>query len=297
MLGILNLYKPPGLTSRDCVNHLQKSLRGLKAGHAGTLDPIAEGVLLVAVDKGTRLIEYFQQLSKTYVGEFRLGCRSESLDTESPIEILEDPPEISREQVEALLPRFVGQITQVPPKFSAIKVNGKRAYQLARDGLEVEVPERQVTIHHLDLLRFQADRMELRVHCDGGTYIRTLGQDIARSCRSDAIMTSLRRTAIGPCRIEDALSLETLNSFESIETNLLNPAEVLVHMQQVTASGDSIQRARNGLYLERERLVSLSSDSDLKEQLPCLLVDERGQLKAVLTYRNSGKWGADRNFD
>ncbi len=131
MLGILNLYKPHGLTSRDCVNQLQRLLRGFKAGHAGTLDPIAEGVLLVAVDKGTRLIEYFQQLSKTYVGEFRLGCRSESLDIESPVEVLENAPQITDDSLQAVLPRFTGKITQVPPKFSAIKVNGKRAYQLA----------------------------------------------------------------------------------------------------------------------------------------------------------------------
>ncbi len=152
-------------------------------------------------------------------------------------------------------------------------------------------------IHQLQLVSLQGDRMVLQVHCDGGTYIRTLGQDIARACGSDAVMTKLQRTAIGPCRVENASLIESLDSFESIESSLLNPADVLVHMQKVTADADSIQRARNGLFLERERLHIRSSALELDEQLPCLLIDDRGRLKAVLTYRGGGMWGADRNFD
>ena len=140
MFGILNVLKPIGMTSRDCVNRLQRLVYPLKIGHAGTLDPIAEGVLIIAIGQAVRLVEALHDLDKTYVGTFLLGCRSESADTETEVEKLENAPLVTQALLDAARPQFIGNIRQRPPVYSAVKIDGKRAYKIARKGREVEMP-------------------------------------------------------------------------------------------------------------------------------------------------------------
>lgn len=203
MLGFLNVHKPIGCTSRDVVNTIQRLLRPEKVGHAGTLDPLASGVLVVAVGGATRLIEWVQQQSKVYEGSFRFGVFSPTDDLEG--ELTENAGPIpTRSQIEAILPQFTGQIQQVPPVFSAIKVDGKRAFDLARKGREVELESRPVMIYSLELLDYNAPDLKLRVHCGAGTYIRSLGRDIAHALGTQAVMTSLCRTSIGGFELSTA---------------------------------------------------------------------------------------------
>lgn len=203
MLGFLNVHKPIGCTSRDVVNTIQRLLKPEKVGHAGTLDPLASGVLVVAVGGATRLIEWVQQQSKFYEGSFRFGVHSPTDDLEG--ELTESAGPIpTREQIEELLPRFTGEIQQVPPVYSAIKVDGKRAFDLARKGREVELESRPVMIYSLELLDYTAPDLKLRVHCGAGTYIRSLGRDIAHALGTQAVMTALSRTSIGGFNLSTA---------------------------------------------------------------------------------------------
>ena len=209
--GLLVLDKPAGWTSRDAVNVVLRAVRGAgwgrrcKVGHAGTLDPLATGVLVVCVGKATKLIARVQALPKTYRAGFRLHLESPSLDTESVLRHLPDPPAVTATDIESELPRFLGTIDQTPPAFSAIKVDGRRAYDLARRGEPTNLKPRPVTVHRLDVLAFDGDRFELRIECGSGFYVRSLGRDVAAALGTAAAMDALERTAIGGFRVEDAV--------------------------------------------------------------------------------------------
>ncbi|HOM17612.1 MAG TPA: tRNA pseudouridine(55) synthase TruB, partial [Thermoguttaceae bacterium] len=163
--GILNIYKPAGLTSRDVVNQIQRLLRPAKVGHAGTLDPLATGVLVVCVGPATRLIKYVQRMPKEYIGAFLLGRSSPTEDTDGPVTELENPPIPSLDAVETAARKMLGPILQRPPAYSALKVEGRRAYELARQGQHVELPPRPVTIYRLDVLSYNYPELVLRIRC------------------------------------------------------------------------------------------------------------------------------------
>ena len=209
--GLLVLHKPPGVTSRDAVNAVQRAARAagwgrrVKVGHAGTLDPLATGVLVVCVGKATKLISRVQALPKTYEAGFRLHAESPSLDTESVVRLLPDPPAVTAADIEAVLPRFVGAHDQTPPAFSAIKVDGRRAYDLARRGEATDLKPRPVVVHRLGLTAFDGDRMELQIECGSGFYVRSLGRDVAAALNTAAAMDALVRTRIGGFRVEGAV--------------------------------------------------------------------------------------------
>lgn len=226
--GFLNVLKPPGMSSHDIIGFVRHRLGVRKVGHAGTLDPGAAGVLPVAVGRATRLIEYLEHADKSYRAELRLGIATDSGDTSGKVlEHLNHFEMPSRDAVEAVLAKFRGDITQVPPAHSAIKVGGRRAYELAREGKTVEIPERHVTIHALDLVRYDAEkqRLLLDVTCSRGTYIRTLCIDIGRALGLPAVMTFLVRTRVGDFPLVDARTLEDLA--EAGETALLAPEDML----------------------------------------------------------------------
>src|SRR5262245_35406014 len=198
MFGLLNIDKPAGLTSRDVVSRVQRLVRPQKVGHAGTLDPLATGVLVVAVGPATRLVEYVQRMPKTYQGTFLLGRTSDTEDVEGEVVELDSPPVPTRAEIDAALPRFIGTIEQRPPAYSALKVAGRRAHKLARRGEAVELAPRPVEIHAIELLRYEYPEMELRIDCGSGTYVRSLGRDVAEAVDTGAVMAALRRLAIGP---------------------------------------------------------------------------------------------------
>lgn len=224
---VLAFDKPYGWTSFGLVAKVRYQLcrklgvKKLKVGHAGTLDPLATGVLLVCTGKATKRIEELQAHTKEYVATLRLGATTPSFDLEKPIDAEYPTEHITREMVEEVLTRFVGTIEQVPPVFSACKVNGSRAYDLARKGAEVELKAKTLVIDEIELLRCGLPEIDIRVVCSKGTYIRALARDIGQALRSGAHLTALRRTRVGPYGVEDCLRLDDFAGWlekQTIET-------------------------------------------------------------------------------
>ncbi len=211
---ILAFDKPYGWTSFQLVAKIRyvmcrrMGVKKLKVGHAGTLDPLATGVLIICTGKSTKRIEELQAHTKEYVATLRLGATTPSFDLEKPIDAEYPTEHITRELVEETLKKFVGTIEQVPPVFSACKVNGSRAYDLARKGEEVELKAKTLIIDELELTRCELPEIEIRVVCSKGTYIRALARDIGEALQSGAHLTALRRTRIGDVRVEDCLQPE-----------------------------------------------------------------------------------------
>ena len=208
---ILCFDKPLGWTSFKVVGHARYHLcrylgvKKLKVGHAGTLDPLATGVVMVCTGKATRRIEELQAHTKEYVATLRLGATTPGYDLEHEIDAVYPTEHIDRPMVEEVLPRFVGEIEQVPPAFSACMVNGTRAYDLARKGQEVELKPKKLVIDEIELLDCSLPDITIRVVCSKGTYIRALARDIGQALQSGAHLTALRRTRVGDVRVEDCL--------------------------------------------------------------------------------------------
>lgn len=209
---VLYLNKPLGWTSFKVVGHVRYHIcrrlgvKKLKVGHAGTLDPLATGVMIVCTGKATKRIEEFQYHTKEYIATIRLGATTPSYDLEHEIDAVYPTEHITRELVEEALKRFVGEIQQVPPAFSACMVNGKRAYDLARKGEEVELKPKLLVIDEIELLECNLPEIKVRVVCSKGTYIRALARDIGEALDSGAHLTALERTRVGNVRIEDCLN-------------------------------------------------------------------------------------------
>lgn len=213
---ILYFDKPLRWTSFNLVAKVRWMLcqrlgvKKLKVGHAGTLDPLATGVLIVCTGRATKRIDELQAHTKEYVATLQLGATTPCFDLEKPIDNVYPTDHITMESIEQVLPRFRGRIEQIPPAFSACKVDGHRAYKLARQGEEVELKPKVLVIDELELLSFDAERMQLsiRVVCSKGTYIRALARDIGQALRSGAHLISLRRTRIGDVRVEQCMRIE-----------------------------------------------------------------------------------------
>jgi tRNA pseudouridine55 synthase len=243
--GLLNLNKPAGLTSRRLVDQVAKLVRPQKAGHAGTLDPLATGVLVVCVGKATRLIELVQQQAKSYEARFLLGRQSDTDDITGNVTEVAVSSEVTREQVEAALPMFCGPIRQVPPSFSAVHVDGARAYDLARKGQAVELAPREVDVYRVELTGFSYPEIDLSIDCGSGTYVRSIGRDLGQTLGCGAVMSALVRTRIGPYRIEDAVTPEQLTP-DTLDRFLLPPTTALEGLPKYSASTEDIEQIRAG---------------------------------------------------
>ena len=187
-------------------------LKKIKIGHAGTLDPLATGVLIVCTGKKTKEIDNFQYQTKEYVAELALGATTPSFDLETEVDATYPTEHITRELVEETLKKFLGEIQQVPPAFSAVKINGKRAYEYARKGQEVEIKPKTLVIDEIELMEYSQSAIKIRVVCSKGTYIRGLARDIGEALKSGAHLTSLVRTRIGETKWEDCLTIEQFQS-------------------------------------------------------------------------------------
>ncbi|MFM7073105.1 MAG: tRNA pseudouridine(55) synthase TruB [Planctomycetota bacterium] len=252
MFGFLNIDKPAGMTSRDVVNRIQRLVRPCKVGHAGTLDPLATGVLVVCLGHATRLVDYVHRYAKRYDALFLLGRASDTEDIEGHVTELPEALDIHREQLEAVLPRFHGQISQVPPAYSALKVDGQRAYARARRGEAVAMEARPAMIHSARCSEFQLPSMRLDIACGTGTYVRSLGRDIARALGTEAVMAELRRVAIGPFSVEQSVALATLEreGLAGIASHLLPPGLALVGLGQRQLTESEERRVRQGQTLD-----------------------------------------------
>jgi len=246
--GILVVDKPVGVTSRRVVDHVARALGTRAVGHAGTLDPLARGVVVVGVGRGTRLVEFVQELPKTYRGTFRLGCSSPSDDLETPVEHEAAPVVPERSAVESALVGFRGEFLQRPCDYSAVHVAGQRAYRLARKGRALDLTPRRVRIDRLDLVEYQWPRLELDLVCSAGTFVRALGRDLACSLGTRAVMEALTRTAVGPFTLEGGLAMDALTPATAAAA--LQPALAAVaHLPRVTLDEETAARlVRGGLF-------------------------------------------------
>ncbi len=258
MNGIIILDKPSGFTSFDAVAVMRGLSHQKKIGHTGTLDPMATGVLPVLLGKAAKALNFLPDTDKEYRAAFRLGERRDTGDITGEVVETNAAP-VALEALESVLPRFRGEISQVPPMYSAVSVGGKRLYELARKGVEVDRPARQVTISALELLSYDPETREgtLRVSCSKGTYIRTLIEDLAKAAGSCGTMTALRRTRACGFTLEDARSLEELKALagEGKLEEVLFPVERLFSQYpEVTVSAAQARRFENGGGLDLVRV-------------------------------------------
>lgn len=268
MNGLLVIDKPGGMTSRDAVNRVQRWFpRRTKIGHTGTLDPLATGVLVVCVGAATRLADYVQAMGKSYASRFRLGATSTSDDADG--EVTETPPATppTREQIDAALSRFVGVIQQLPPAVSALKIDGRRAHDLARAGKEVVLAPRPVRIDAVRVLRYEWPYLDVEVDCGKGTYIRSIARDLGAALGCGGLVQTLRRTRVGPFTAEQGISLDA----DPSNVQLLPMSHAVSGMAQVRLSADDARRVRQG------QRVAVQSDGGAE----VVLTNERGELVGI----------------
>jgi tRNA pseudouridine55 synthase len=246
------------MTSRAVVDLVAEPLRAarVKVGHAGTLDPLATGVLIVAVGHATRLIEYLQRLPKTYRAVVRLGATSDTNDADGAILENLDAPLPTLAQVQEALATQVGTILQRPPDVSALKVDGQRAYKLIRRGRPVDLPPRPVRIDRIDLLAYEWPRLEIEIVCGSGTYIRSIARDVGESLGCGGLIDALTRTRVGPFRIEDALDPLAVEWTSATIPGLLRPAvEALWGLPRARLDAEQVERVSRGQALRADQLA------------------------------------------
>jgi tRNA pseudouridine55 synthase len=281
--GVLNLAKPGGVTSRDVVDLISRPLRKVKVGHAGTLDPLASGVLVVCVGRSTRLIEYVQRMPKAYRTVVRLGARSDTLDADGRIELEPSPTIPTEAEVREALASQVGTIEQIPPQFSALKVEGKRAYDLARNGQAVDLAARPVRVDRVDLIAYAWPHLEFTVDCGSGTYIRSIARDVGEALGCGGLVEVLVRTRIGPFTLEEAID-PTGQAIDAILAHLRPTLDALGDLPRLTLSTGQVEAIKQGKSLwlnEVEEAGAIEGEVGL--------IGPDGGLVAVAEVDSSGK--------
>lgn len=256
--GILLLNKEPGFTSHDAVAKLRGILRFRRIGHAGTLDPMAQGLLVMLLGKATRASEYASGAEKEYIADFILGVETDTQDTTGNV-LAEAPVDVTESQLRQALSSFEGGYDQVPPMYSAIQKDGVRLYDLARKGKEVERESRFIALPLLELLSFEAPRGKLRVRCSKGTYIRTLCHDLGQRLGCGGAMSALTRVQAGDFSLEDALTLgevEQLVKEGTLQQHILPVDRLFASLPAVTLTEEGAKRARNGAHAAQKHLLS-----------------------------------------
>lgn len=294
--GILIVDKPEGVTSRDVVNRVQRLVRPLKCGHAGTLDPMATGVLLVCLGKATRLVPFLHEWPKHYAATFELGKTSDTDDRTGNVleHEVADPP--NQQQVNDGLRQFVGEIEQTPPAFSAVRIKGKRAYDLARQGKAIAPKSRRVTIHSIENLQYRWPILQFDMECGTGTYVRSVGRDLGQLLGCGAMMTALMRTSIGPFKLDDSMNWHDLEQAASLsELPLRNAAEAVQHLastictveeSHLLAQGKPLNRNRELMPNANEKIAALTPEGDLAAI--CEFNSAGSQLKPKLVFYEVG---------
>jgi tRNA pseudouridine55 synthase len=282
MFGFINASKPAGKTSRQVVDRVVRCAAGAKAGHAGTLDPLASGVLVVAIGPATRLIHYVQQMPKRYEAVFLLGRDSPTEDVEGPVVELAGSVVPSREALGRAAAQLTGVIMQRPPAYSALKVAGRRAYDLARRGETVELEPRPVTIHRLEITHYDYPEMRLAIECSAGTYVRTLGRDLAQRAGTLAVMSALVRTAVGVFTLADAISSDEITP-QRLPELIQNPLVAFAAWPRFTVDEAEIARIARGQTIRRSLAPADAQAAATAGMAPeALAVDSAGVLLAVL---------------
>lgn len=263
MQGFLNLNKPFGLTSHDCVARVRRLLKLKRVGHGGTLDPAATGVLPIAIGKATRLLQYLAD-QKAYRAKIRFGMTTATDDLEGEILSQRPAPDLTLAQIQRALPQFEGKIEQIPPSYSAIQVDGKRLYELARAGQPVEAPLRSVEVHCIEILDWQPGpfpEIEVAIDCGPGTYIRSIARDLGAVLGTGGTLAALTRTASSGFQLSSSLTLEQItDQLEAQTFFLIPPTEVLQHLPSLGLSAQHAKRWQQGQRIAWEDVSSTDKD-------------------------------------
>ncbi|MDX1926708.1 MAG: tRNA pseudouridine(55) synthase TruB [Pirellulaceae bacterium] len=271
LFGVLPINKPAGCSSRVVVDRIQRLVGQERVGHTGTLDPMATGVLLMAVGAATRLVEFSHELDKSYLATFELGKTSDTLDITGEVTVVEgaDDHRPTESQILAELSKWQGRVQQVPPNFSALMVDGRRAYKMARKGVEFDLAAREVEILRLELVEYSYPFVKLNIDCGSGTYVRALGRDLAAGLGTAAIMTELTRTRVGPFVLSDCVVARDLYNRVEVARHLF-PAQRLVHnWHALTLTDKQALSLRNGAQitfdeaLEHSRYAAFDQQGEL----------------------------------
>ena len=298
MDGIINIDKPISKTSFAVVAAIRRLAGERRVGHGGTLDPMASGVLPVCIGRGTRVVEFLAEARKTYTAEITLGVTTDTYDTEGRITQRGDPFGIERETIVEALKSFQGRVEQRPPMYSAVKHNGRRLYELARMGVTVERPLRPANIYRIELLNYASPLLTLEVECGKGTYIRSIADDLGRALGCGAHLTGLVRTAYGPFRIDDAVSLDGFEAAcrEGQWQELVRPLDIALETWPAVIVSDE-----QGHLIVNGRLISLDENGlppEAETGGRLCAYSQEGCLLAVLKFRaESGKWHPAKVFN
>jgi tRNA pseudouridine55 synthase len=282
MDGILNIYKPTGITSFGIVSIVRRLIGEHRVGHAGTLDPMASGVLPVCFGKGTRIVEFLLEARKIYHARIELGLTTDTYDASGKTTSYGDYSTINQEQIEQALSPFHGLIRQTPPMFSAIKHKGRRLYQLAREGIIIKRNSRAATIHHLELVDYESPLVTLKIECSRGTYIRTLAHDLGELLGCGAHLKELVRLSYGPFDIESTISQNQLKDafFNNDWQQYIYPLDTVLQNWPVVIVGDEQENIiKNGGPVVMEN----SQIEDVSEKR-CRAYNNDGRLLAVLYF-------------
>ena len=252
MDGVIIINKPKGYTSHDVVNIVRKQLNMKKVGHTGTLDPNATGVLPILVGQATKISKYLIEHKKTYIATIELGEKRDTGDSEGNIiESDSNIKEFDISIIKQVLQSFLGKQKQIPPMYSAIKLNGKKLYEYARSGQKVKVEPREIKIYKMELIEYKNNRIEFKVECSKGTYIRTLCENIAEKLGTIGYMKELQRTSVDKFKIEDSINLEELSKDEA-QKRIITIENIFKEKEKVYLNGKGVELFLNGVQLTRE---------------------------------------------
>jgi tRNA pseudouridine55 synthase len=282
--GILVVDKPRGMTSRAVVDRVLRLVGRVKVGHAGTLDPLASGVLVVCIGPATRLVEEIQALPKSYRTVVRLGARSDTLDADGRIECVENPRVPSPDELAPALAPLVGDVDQVPPEYSALKIGGRRAYDLARSGHAVALAARRVRIDRIAVIRYAWPHLELEIDCGSGTYIRSIARDVGEALGCGGLVDVLVRTRIGPFSLAAAADLDGLSA-GSVASWLRPAVEAVAGLPRLVLDPNQVAAIAAG----RRLPAGLEIAAGLAPG-PIALLDPDGRLAALGELDQAGEW-------
>ena len=283
--GVIPVDKPVGVSSRHVVDVVARALRLKAVGHAGTLDPLASGVVIVCVGHATKLVDYVHDLPKHYVAAFLLGRSSPSDDFETPIEEEANPVRPTLAEIEAAAAAFRGDILQRPCDYSAVHVEGKRAYRLARKGRPLVLESKPVRIERLAITGYEWPRLAVEIECSSGTFVRALGRDLAESLGTKAVMESLVRTAVGPFALPASTPLDAITP-DGVRSSLLPAAAAVAHLPSMVLGDDVLADAVRGGLLECAASTAAAVAA----------LDATGQLVGILKRLDSGSYRLRPNF-
>lgn len=255
MNGIINVYKPEGITSFDVVRVIKKVANTSKVGHTGTLDPLAKGVLPICMGKGTKLVDYIMEGNKVYKAQLKLGEITDTYDREGKILESKSYSNLTEKKIIEVMNSFKKQYDQIPPMYSALKVNGQRLYDLARKGIEVERKGRPVTIYEVEILNIDIPFVDFRVKCSKGTYIRSICYDIGGELGCGAYMTKLEREASGAFNIENSIKLENLTC-DNFSENLISMEDALKNYDSISVNNNFSKLLINGVSIMDKRVYN-----------------------------------------